>query len=443
MNEKKLSLKEMICYGFGDITANFYLNFIGIFLLMFFTDVLGIPAATAGIIYMLSRIFDGINDIAIGYLSDKTGHLRRWMLLGAIVTAAGFVLLFTRFDLSPQKQVIYALVTFCLWTLLYTTYAIPYNTFASTMTQSTEERTKLNSIRFTIVAVPLFVISLATPYLQSQAGGSSYTKMAFLFAVIATVAVIICVAGTTDRVKAPTKQERTTAKEYFKAVLSNKQLLLLSVAFFLFNLFYQIYSASMAYYFNYYIGSTKLMSTVLFINSIIYGVAAFLVNPIANRIGKKPMMMWCTAAFIAASVVRYLIPSSVPVIIATNVVNMFAQSSAIVLFFVMIADTTDYGKWLTGKNVRAVNYGFYTFCQKVGMAFSATIVGGLLDVFGYVANQQQTETALQGILLIYCIVPAVIALIMLVIMKWWKLSEDRMHKIVAELNERERKAVED
>lgn len=117
---------------------------------------------------------------------------------------------------------------------------------------------------------------------------------------------------------------------------------------------------------------------------------------------------------------------------------MFTQSALLPIFFTMVADTTDYGKWKTGKNVRAINYGFYTFSQKMGMAFSGTIVGALLDVVGYVANQEQTASTILGIKAIYCLLPAAICLGMSILGVFWKLNEGTMKQIVSELNEREK-----
>ena len=230
MENKKLTMREMICYGIGDITANVYLQFIALFAIVFYTDVLGISATLAGLIFMGSRVFDGINDIAVGYISDRYGHYKRWILYGSIATAVAFVIMFTNFHLSTKMQSVYALAAFCFWTLMYTCYAIPFNAFASTMTQNTEERTLLNSIRFAIVAVPSLIISLATPYLKSgtQESNSTYGNIALVFAVIATVCTLICVAGIVERAKAPTARQRTSGKEYFKAILKNHQLLVWS-----------------------------------------------------------------------------------------------------------------------------------------------------------------------------------------------------------------------
>lgn len=443
MESKKLSMREMICYGIGDITANVYLQFIALFAIVFFTDVLGISATVAGLIFMGSRVFDGLNDIAIGYISDKYGHYKRWILFGSIATAIAFIIMFTRFNLSPQKQIIFALAAYCFWTLMYTCYAIPFNTFASTMSQNTEERTLLNSIRFAIVAVPSLIISIATPYLKSgtQGNNSTYGTIAVIFAVIATLCTIICVLGIVERAKAPVAREKVSVREYFKAIFANKQLLVVSGAFFCRTLGYYIYTSSMTYYFNYYLKSAKLMGVILGISAPISAVAALSVAPVAKRIGKKKALVGCGLIFAVSSIIRYLMPLNTVVVAATCWAGMFVMSATLAIFFTMVADTTDYGMWLTGKNVRAVNYGFYTFCQKMGMAFSGTIVGLLLDMAGYIPNQEQSTAALSGILNIYCLIPAGIYLLMAALMIFWKLDEERMHQIVAELNSRQSKQI--
>lgn len=436
MKSQKLSLREMVCYGIGDITANLYLQFIAMFAIIFFTDVLGISATLAGVIFMLSRVFDGVNDIAVGYISDKYGNYKKWIMIGSIATAIAFVVMFTKFNFAPQKQWIFALAAYCFWTLMYTCYAIPFNAFASTMTQDTDERTLLNSIRFAIVAVPTLIISIATPYLKSGTAEnkSTYGTIAVIFAVIATICTVICVLNIVERVKAPAKEERTTGVAYFRAILANKQLLVVSGAFFCRTLGYYIYSTSMAYYFNYYLNSAKLMSSILAISAPISAVAALSVVPVAKKLGKKNTLIGCGLVVAASSIIRWLLPTNTIIVAVTCWVQMFAMSATLAIFFTLVADTTDYGKWLTGKNVRAVNYGFYTFCQKMGMAFSGTIVGVLLDMTGYVANAEQTAGALKGMLNIYCLLPAGIYLLMSALMLLWKLDEGRMHQIVADLN---------
>lgn len=437
---EKLQTKEMVFYGIGDITANLYLQFIGLFMIIFYTDVLGIPAVIAGFIAMGSRIFDGLNDVLVGYVSDKTGRYKRWILWGSIATAIAFVIMFSKFNItSSNMRIVSALVIFCIWTFAYTCYAIPYNAFAATMTQDTTQRTKLNSIRFAIVAIPSFLMSLAIPFLKStqEGGGTSYRNIALTFALIATLATIICVRGVKERAKVPKKNEKVSVKEYFKAVMSNRQLLILSIAFFLRQLTHGVYTASMIYYFTYYYGSTVMMSSILFLSAPLSALGALSVPRIVKKIGKKKLIILAGIVFAASNLIRFAMPSNKVVVLATSVICMFAIAINLSPFFTMIADTTDYGMWLSGKNTRAVNYGFYTFCQKIGMAFSASFVGYLLMRFGYVANIEQTPQALNGILIIFCIIPACLSLAMSIILSGWKLNENRMDEIVKELKSRQ------
>ena len=183
------------------------------------------------------------------------------------------------------------------------------------------------------------------------------------------------------------------------------------------------------------------MGVILGISAPISAVAALSVAPVAKRIGKKKALVGCGLIFAVSSIIRYLMPLNTVVVAATCWAGMVVMSATLAIFFTMVADTTDYGMWLTGKNVRAVNYGFYTFCQKMGMAFSGTIVGLLLDMAGYIPNQEQSTAALSGILNIYCLIPAGIYLLMAALMIFWKLDEERMHQIVAELNSRQSKQI--
>ena len=141
MENKKLTMREMICYGIRRHHRQRVSSVHRPVCHRVLHRCAGISATLAGLIFMGSRVFDGINDIAVGYISDRYGHYKRWILYGSIATAVAFVIMFTNFHPSTKMQSVYALAAFCFWTLMYTCYAIPFNAFASTMTQNTEERT--------------------------------------------------------------------------------------------------------------------------------------------------------------------------------------------------------------------------------------------------------------------------------------------------------------
>jgi len=151
MNNFKLSIKEKIGYALGDGAANIAWRGVSTFLLFFYTDVFGIPAAAAGLLLLIARSSDGISDVAMGVIGDRTnskyGKFRPWILWTAIPLGVILSLLFTSPDLSPTGKIIYAYTTYILFTLIYTANNIPYGALMAVMTADNKERTALGSYR--------------------------------------------------------------------------------------------------------------------------------------------------------------------------------------------------------------------------------------------------------------------------------------------------------
>ena len=115
--ESRLSVKEKIGYGFGDTASNLYFQMFINFLLFFYTDVFGIPAAVAGFLFMITRFWDAVNDPMMGIIADRTntkwGKFRPYLLWMMLPMAVTGVLAFTTPDLSLQGKIIYAFNVSC------------------------------------------------------------------------------------------------------------------------------------------------------------------------------------------------------------------------------------------------------------------------------------------------------------------------------------------
>ncbi len=154
MNTKhsnKISVFEKIGYALGDGAANIAWRGVATFLFVFYTDVFGIDPAAVGILMLVARSSDGISDIAMGIVGDRTnskyGKFRPWILWTAIPLAAILSLLFTAPDLSPSGKIIYAYTTYIIFTLVYTANNIPYGALMAVMTGDDKERTTIGSYR--------------------------------------------------------------------------------------------------------------------------------------------------------------------------------------------------------------------------------------------------------------------------------------------------------
>ncbi|MBR8534123.1 MFS transporter [Carboxylicivirga sediminis] len=151
LNQEKISIKEKIGYALGDGAANIAWRGVATFLLIFYTDVFGIAPAAAGVLLLVARSSDGISDVVMGVIGDRTkskyGNFRPWILWTAIPLAVILSLLFTTPDLGPTGKTIYAYVTYILFTLIYTANNIPYGALMAVMTGDDKVRTSLGSYR--------------------------------------------------------------------------------------------------------------------------------------------------------------------------------------------------------------------------------------------------------------------------------------------------------
>ncbi|MGB5437838.1 MAG: MFS transporter [Maribacter sp.] len=148
---EKISVKEKIGYALGDGAANIAWRGVATFLFIFYTDVFGLSPITVGVLMLVARFSDGISDVVMGIIGDRTkskyGKFRPWILWTAIPLAAILSLLFTSPDLGETGKIVYAYVTYIFFTLIYTANNVPYGALMAVMTGDDKERTSLGSYR--------------------------------------------------------------------------------------------------------------------------------------------------------------------------------------------------------------------------------------------------------------------------------------------------------
>ena len=148
---EKLALKEKIGYALGDGAANIAWRGVATFLFIFYTDVFGINPAAVGLLMLIARFGDGIIDILMGIICDRTnskyGKFRPWILWTAIPLGITLSLLFTTPNLGPTGKIVYAYATYLIFFLIYTANNIPYGALMAVMTSDDKERTSLGSYR--------------------------------------------------------------------------------------------------------------------------------------------------------------------------------------------------------------------------------------------------------------------------------------------------------
>lgn len=415
---QKVPMKEKIAFGLGDIGTNFYLQTIAVFLVFFYTDVLGISAALAGSIALICRFFDAFNDLLIGYRVDKTGNIKKWIVWGASLSVVLFVVMFLSPSLSAGGKFAYALITFCIWTIAYTCYGVPINAMASTITADHRERANLNAIRFPFIAVPILIATAATPVLVKLLAPAVGIKAAYpiifgAYGLIGLILAIVCVKVVKERNPIVKKSDANKLKfnDVVQSFRGNKPAIVAILIFFLFFLQYYTGQASLAYYFSYVLGDGAIMSLYSLISLPFMVVGMLLSGKICNRFGKKWTVFVVSVIIFVSYVIRYAFMSNLSVQIICGSVFSIMAGYMCAMCYNMVGDAVTYANYRTGKQVVAVFYSTAIFSQKLSMALAGFIVGGVLGVFGYIANTVQTDLAITGIMSIYSLIPAVLGLI--------------------------------
>jgi GPH family glycoside/pentoside/hexuronide:cation symporter len=170
----KLSLKEKIGYALGDGAANIAWRGVSTFLFIFYTDVFGLNPAVVGVLFLIARFGDGILDVLMGIICDRTnskwGKFRPWILWTAIPLGISLSLLFTSPNLSETGKIVYAYATYLLFFFMYTANNIPYGALMAVMTGDDKERTSLGSYRMTGAFIGGMIVQGALLFLVAHFG---------------------------------------------------------------------------------------------------------------------------------------------------------------------------------------------------------------------------------------------------------------------------------
>lgn len=232
----KLSTREKVGYSLGDAAANFVWRST-FFLPIFYTDTFGLAAAQTAILLLVIRLSDGVTDVLMGSIADRTntrtGKFRPWIIWSAPVLGLFLALLFTTPDFSDTGKLVYAYVIYFGLTLAYTANNVPYGALMGVMTSNVKERSILSSFRFIGAFSGGLLVMAMTPRLVEMFGngddavGYKYTMM--VFAVLLVAFLVITYKSTTERI-VPEPVVRGSLKEEVWDICKNLPIILIPIA---------------------------------------------------------------------------------------------------------------------------------------------------------------------------------------------------------------------
>lgn len=446
-----LNLASTAAYAIGSSGANVSFYMINNFLMVFYTDIVGLAATAISLIMVIARIWDAINDPLMGIVEDRThtklGKFRPWLIVGPPFLAVFNLLTFTVFPLDGALKAVVCGICYIGAGMSYTVVQVAINGLVNRITNDSQQ--KMNVISIAQIANQLGQIAVAAvlmPIILYFSGGETANGRGYFFGtlIIAAITVpMIWIAAWKCRevsVDAPVKinsgnKEKTSLIKSIGKTFRNDQLRIAVAATFISCVAIIGRYALLSYYVIYVAKSYVLISPVFAIMSFAQMVGNVPLPFLTKRFGKKGTYIALNLGSIICMVVLFFAPPASAVVIAlSTLIGFFGASRSITYSFV--CDCVEYGDWKYGIWDDGLAFSLMSFGVKLSTAITGAIGAPLLIALGYVANQEQSAFTTTAINAIVNIAPAVILVIGLLPLIKYKLDAKTMDRIVADLEVR-------
>ena len=461
----KLSWAQRIGFGAGDMAQNLIYQTISIWLLFFYTNVFGLDPGAAALMFLIVRLVDVLWDPIVGTIVDKGnpkwGKYRCWLVLGGIPLVGLAILCFYN---GFSGSLVYAYITYVGMSMCYTLVNVPYGALNASLTRDTEEITILTSTRMfmanlgalCVKSLPLIIALFAPKVLNPETGkmtavyntpdaAQAWFITMTIFALAGLALLFFCFFQCKERVVMDAKESANVkVSDLWMEFGRNKPLRV--VAFFFITAFamMSVSNAADAYFMTFNVGATPLLTTLfMWLGTIPAFIFMPLVPAIKRKIGKKGMFYLFLGVAIVGMILMYTFVS-IPATKSNFVllcIAQFVKSTGIITatgyMWALVPEVIAYGEYTTGKRIAGIVNALTGIFFKAGMALGGVVPGLVLAWVGFNADATtQTPLALQGILWLVCVIPAILLLLAIWIISKYELSDEKMDEINKEIEAR-------
>lgn len=438
--DKKLSFWTKLAYGSGGFGNNLTYGLMTLYLMVFYTDYLGLSPASVGTLFLVARIWDAVNDPVMGHLVDNTksrwGQFRPYLLFVPFIVAITTTLCFASPDVGMAGKLIFAYVTYILWGMSFTALDIPYWSMSATLTEDPKERNSVVMIPRTLAVAGFNVVAIiALPLVHFFGRGNDrigffYTAMAFSIAVIFFTLITFFVCRENVHVE---KKKHQSFKDAFHMFRLNRPLQLVIGGQLLIDIIYAIKGMLPIYYLKYVLDAENLVPWFMGM-SMVFMVGGCVLAPwFCSKLGKKWTTVGGNLTAAIAGVAFYFTGYGMVSMFVFSAIIIFGTSMANISLMSMLIDTVEYGEWKTGQRSEGIIFAANTFRAKLSGAIGGAIGAYGLAAINYVPNIAQTPETLQGIHQLFTIVPGALSLLATLPYFFYDLTEKKYAAILEEV----------
>lgn len=472
-----LKIKHKIGYGLGDTASNIVFQAVANFMLIFYTDVVGLSAAAAGSVLGIVRLIDAFTDPLMGGLADRTrtrwGRYRPYLLWVALPFSGLAILAFSSPDLSPSAKFYYALFTYGALMVAYTAINIPYCALGGVMTSNPRERASLQSYRFMFAMLAAMLVVWLIPKMVVWLGQGDTGRGYLLAMTVMAALAVLCFVGcffftfenkTSEEVAESIplaegggnrsdsggyseldthnrSKEVTPASSFldifkdFLVLFKNDQWLVVAAISLCVLILFGLRISVAPLYVKYYLGQDEgFLASFLLLSNIAALVGAICTNYVCRFMEKKTLLLIAVSGLaLFGFVLGQLSQTAISAAILCFMATQYFQNVVVILMFAMVADTVDYGALKTGKRAMGMTYSGHLLAIKGGFGIGGAAAGWLLFYYGYKANTHQTGEALSGLAATFGTIPSIFAVLCAGLVLFYKLNTATMLEVQARI----------
>ena len=454
----KVPVSEKLAYCFGDPALTLMYTMTSTLLIYFYTNVVGISAGAVGMIMLVSRIFDGFSDVAMGTIIDRThskyGKARIWILRLVVPYAIAAVLLFTMPDVGNMGKILYAFVTYNLMnTVVYTAISQPFHALGSLMTRDRRDRDTISNIRMMLsITASMIITAFTLPLINYVSAATGKEQLSWIlvtggYAVVSVFILLNTYATCTERVQAApqTKKENIPFWKSFKITFTNRYFLIALGLMITYTAYQVIIGTDLTYYCQYVLGDANLVMPLSSAEKVCTIIGIAMLPKLLPRFGKRNLICFGCAMGIIGQLLFLVNTTSVSLGVVSCIIRGFGIAPFYGVQYSLPGDAIEYGHWKHGLRVEGLMFSSMSMGQKAGSGFTQAIMGGILSMAAFdglkATAAEQTVEAIATIEAFYLYVPIALWAIMFIIASFYKLDKS-YDKMMRELLEREGKSVE-
>lgn len=438
-------------YGFGEVGSQLSWYMINTYLMIFYTDILGLAAGAISFIMLIARIWQAVSGPVWGIVQDRTntkwGKFRPYLLITPVFLGIFNILTFTVLPVTGIAKVVVCLVLYIIAGTLYTGISNAYSSIVNVLSKDSQVRMNYSSARSVGSSVITIILSaIAMPMIlffsnSNQANGSGYFWTTVICSIVMIPTIMFCGYKCKEVVQIDSVEqgvgEKQSIVDSIKLLGQNKMLLIVVLITFFGAMGTMLRMSMLAYYLIYVIGSFRMVAPVMTVMAFAQLIGSILLPWGTKTFGKKLYMLYNNITQIVCMVILFAVPASNTFFIIGLSAIIGLTNSASNITFGMMSDCIEYGDWK--YKIRNVGLSVSTLMLSVQAATALTGAVGvlLLSATGYVANQVQTASAVNGINILVNLVPAGLTLLSAIILLFYKLDNRMMQKIEKELEERQ------